>query len=101
PNPPVGHIGKTVEHMTGKGDEQENVQKKKTRLQAHILLLFRKHDKHASHSSSGESRNSPLDHVFPDEAAKIFLIVNPVVQKRNRSEEHTSELQSRFDLVCR
>ena len=69
--------------MTGKGDEQENVQKKKTRLQAHILLLFRKHDKHASHSRSGVSRNSPLDHVFPDEAAKIFLIVNPVVQKRN------------------
>src|SRR5207249_9682541 len=28
---------------------------------------------------------------------------NPIdmVQKRRRSEEHTSELQSRFDLVCR
>src|SRR5699024_11462679 len=38
----------------------------------------------------------------------IFYLMNPIVNllekiriKRLRSEEHTSELQSRFDLVCR
>src|SRR5437868_15536071 len=30
-------------------------------------------------------------------AAIIFVMIRP----RTRSEEHTSELQSRFDLVCR
>src|SRR5699024_11939765 len=29
------------------------------------------------------------------------LIAEPVLQRGTRSEEHTSELQSRFDLVCR
>src|SRR5699024_12451621 len=29
------------------------------------------------------------------------LMVNGNINGRNRSEEHTSELQSRFDLVCR
>src|SRR5699024_11685781 len=33
----------------------------------------------------------------PDKAAKYIIVPQPVF----RSEEHTSELQSRFDLVCR
>src|SRR5438067_9902435 len=32
---------------------------------------------------------------------KIVLITEELMHKRLRSEEHTSELQSRFDLVCR
>src|SRR5699024_12579118 len=30
-----------------------------------------------------------------------LLLSDIVLEKKNRSEEHTSELQSRFDLVCR
>src|SRR5699024_11343229 len=31
----------------------------------------------------------------------IPLVVMPIFSSPSRSEEHTSELQSRFDLVCR
>src|SRR5699024_11753328 len=33
------------------------------------------------------------------EGQKLFIL--PFTEKNERSEEHTSELQSRFDLVCR
>src|SRR5437868_12893026 len=33
--------------------------------------------------------------------AQLLAAVTPVRAERVRSEEHTSELQSRFDLVCR
>src|SRR5437868_14015265 len=36
--------------------------------------------------------------IGPGDAVGIFLPMSPEVA---RSEEHTSELQSRFDLVCR
>src|SRR5699024_11309601 len=38
-----------------------------------------------------------LDEI--DDEARVMGAVNTVLQKR--SEEHTSELQSRFDIVCR
>src|SRR5438067_8233432 len=37
----------------------------------------------------------------PDAEAESIRRQRPEVQIRFRSEEHTSELQSRFDLVCR
>src|SRR5207249_12089707 len=37
----------------------------------------------------------PGSRVFPNKAAAFDAV------RYNRSEEHTSELQSRFDLVCR
>src|SRR5207249_5245265 len=38
----------------------------------------------------------------PEKKQLYFLRVRAVVERRDlRSEEHTSELQSRFDLVCR
>src|SRR5699024_11597937 len=33
--------------------------------------------------------------------AQNIEVVGPIEMDRERSEEHTSELQSRFDLVCR
>src|SRR5690606_40873200 len=36
---------------------------------------------------------------FPEQLLKLFAIFN--LFSRNRSEEHTSELQSRENLVCR
>src|SRR5699024_11555993 len=39
----------------------------------------------------------PLQHLAADHPGGLGLPGRP----RNRSEEHTSELQSRFDLVCR
>ena len=33
PDPPVGHIGKTIEHMPGKGYQKKYIQKKEPRLQ--------------------------------------------------------------------
>src|SRR5699024_11903005 len=35
------------------------------------------------------------------EAGVDVALIDRIVTLRNRSEEHTSELQSRFDLVCR
>src|SRR5699024_12233889 len=36
-----------------------------------------------------------------DEANKLVFATGPLTGSGARSEEHTSELQSRFDLVCR
>src|SRR5207249_11018858 len=40
---------------------------------------------------------------FPEcwDATAVFLLAPVIVAVNARSEEHTSELQSRFDLVCR
>src|SRR5699024_11486590 len=38
-----------------------------------------------------------LEHFYKRDAQEVKLLRD----KYNRSEEHTSELQSRFDLVCR
>src|SRR2546428_3373988 len=45
----------------------------------------------------------PLDHVEPGQVVMGVQVVNarPRVAFQLRSEEHTSELQSRSDLVCR
>src|SRR5437868_12122997 len=54
----------------------------------------------------------PLTYVNPVSAAEVIIVTDiaspssPSVrftafEKPTRSEEHTSELQSRFDLVCR
>src|SRR5690349_23457737 len=56
-----------------------------------VVALFRGH------------YNIPLVHV---EAEEIFLkelagVTDPEQKRKTRSEEHTSELQSRRDLVCR
>src|SRR5207249_11462820 len=45
---------------------------------------------------TGEARSAPLAYVSP---AQINFEV-PAGTATGRSEEHTSELQSRFDLVC-
>src|SRR5699024_12552241 len=43
--------------------------------------------------------NYPSDHADDEEA--VMLEGEDFSTKNTRSEEHTSELQSRFDLVCR
>src|SRR5437868_8039039 len=40
-------------------------------------------------------------HVVPESKRGAAPDDSPVAQNHQRSEEHTSELQSRFDLVCR
>src|SRR5699024_7341583 len=53
-------------------------------------------------SSATSLRNSLLNGNY--EEAKAFMpasLIEDMVSKHLRSEEHTSELQSRFDLVCR
>src|SRR5699024_12770531 len=51
------------------------------------------------------SVNDLIEKYYPDCAALMAPVVSPMIAhgryiKRIRSEEHTSELQSRFDLVC-
>src|SRR2546428_8531457 len=42
-----------------------------------------------------------IDNEFVDEVARRAGLPPDAVAQRERSEEHTSELQSRSDLVCR
>src|SRR5207249_9736417 len=44
-------------------------------------------------------RSSIADGVITTDLGGTILLINSVAE--SRSEEHTSELQSRFDLVCR
>src|SRR5699024_11507770 len=39
--------------------------------------------------------------VVREVLSAVFIEERPLPERRRRSEEHTSELQSRFDLVCR
>src|SRR5204863_2091570 len=55
--------------------------------------------------SSFQVHISDHDIVTPGDAPNVLVAMNPAALKANlaelRSEEHTSELQSRRDLVCR
>src|SRR2546426_1460045 len=62
------------------------------------------------HRTKPKSLDAPLRHLFDGQAAlevrhSIKLVTRHVLlardQRRNRSEEHTSELQSPCNLVCR
>src|SRR5699024_11484474 len=45
---------------------------------------------------------SPITiHKYMNQETGLYAIVRPKKPEYIRSEEHTSELQSRFDLVCR
>src|SRR5699024_12433347 len=46
-------------------------------------------------------RNSPENRPVIIARKLLSRILNHTGKKKRRSEEHTSELQSRFDLVCR
>src|SRR5437868_8752527 len=52
---------------------------------------------------SSDLAQHPLRRAFADRlhVAAFLQQLAAHVQRRERSEEHTSELQSRFDLVCR
>ena len=65
--------------MTCKGNQQKQVQKHKAQLQSRIFFLFGKDHKHACHCDCGISSNAPLDHIFADQAAEIFFVVNAVI----------------------
>src|SRR5690606_40013961 len=68
--------------------------------------LFRSHraDRPVLQGSAGDGRR-PLGHIGP--ARPPRKVIRPKApgrssgRRRNRSEEHTSELQSRENLVCR
>src|SRR5699024_11866234 len=47
------------------------------------------------------SDKAVMDFDFPGVGFPIQFVYQDTVDKLMRSEEHTSELQSRFDLVCR
>src|SRR5260221_8172826 len=46
-------------------------------------------------------RCNRLLHGFPTDSLTRFRTIRPALSKYRRSEEHTSELQSHSDLVCR
>src|SRR5207247_5777936 len=54
-----------------------------------------------SSSSDLEPAIAALGHRHEQAAAEVLAQVESAVDDRTRSEEHTSELQSRVDLVCR
>src|SRR5699024_12836880 len=52
-------------------------------------------------TSAGSSCCSTSSTQLPLKTSCCTSSANPIINLRTRSEEHTSELQSRFDLVCR
>src|SRR5699024_12868783 len=46
-------------------------------------------------------RGWPRTPLHPIDGPQFAGLIGPLVPDAHRSEEHTSELQSRFDLVCR
>src|SRR3712207_8447141 len=70
--------------------------------------LFRSHDLGELHGAQGVGHRELLELVFhpgalaqPRRVEELHLTAAPVPVEGNRSEEHTSELQSRQYLVCR
>src|SRR5438067_8797609 len=60
---------------------------------AQVLMFFK---------SASQSATRDLDQAIgSSERSKRFTDGSTLVRPTVRSEEHTSELQSRFDLVCR
>src|SRR5436190_7020619 len=49
--------------------------------------------------SSNSAEHSPLEQLIP--AGELVTVPEPVPCSLTRSEEHTAELQSHIDLVCR
>src|SRR5699024_12026081 len=60
-------------------------------------IIFKGVNRHEHHPDSG--RFVPVDSMIED--IKLMKQHNINAVRTARSEEHTSELQSRFDLVCR
>src|SRR5438132_10750215 len=53
------------------------------------------------HDALPISLRSPARAAYADQAAPAFPLVGMATPRTPRSEEHTSELQSHSDLVCR
>src|SRR5699024_11436390 len=56
---------------------------------------------YAIKDKEAQGTNQPLPHKLNYRAANHFINTISAIKQGERSEEHTSELQSRFDLVCR
>src|SRR3989440_8692712 len=73
--------------------------------------LFRSRRREREGLCGGNARQPPVQVPDDDVGGEPLLVplipglqadeVEPVVRRGHRSEEHTSELQSRSDLVCR
>src|SRR5437868_8147764 len=51
--------------------------------------------------ASGTTNAAELKVLCASDMRPVLQELGPAFEKSSRSEEHTSELQSRFDLVCR
>src|SRR5699024_11386062 len=56
---------------------------------------------HTLPQSNGANVYVKLEYFNPSRSVKDRAAYNMIIDAEKRSEEHTSELQSRFDLVCR
>src|SRR5699024_11930350 len=71
----------------------------------HVAAQHRLHPSHAAERGNGYQFSLLIrQHIAFKNVGKQVLFEKPVQDRGKssvRSEEHTSELQSRFDLVCR
>src|SRR5699024_9139641 len=79
-------VDTTIITGLSKGDKPELVVQKATELGVHHIIIV-------------ETAWSVVH--WGQKAAKKITRLNKIATSAARSEEHTSELQSRFDLVCR
>src|SRR5699024_12319197 len=70
-------------------------------LDAVSAVIGRDRNSLAYVNASRSMSYSTMSGTATADAAAMGSIMVPQMKRRGRSEEHTSELQSRFDLVCR
>src|SRR2546422_1817626 len=62
---------------------------------------LREDEEAADHEDHEDHRDHPPELSLPEEREDLAGDLEPFFWQRKRSEEHTSELQSRLHLVCR
>src|SRR5699024_11779426 len=90
---------------TRRSSDLERVQPVIQRLAALKKLLRRERDEHRRRRGGQPALNLDLIQANRERGHQPFFLLEVQPLERTvvflRSEEHTSELQSRFDLVCR
>ena len=83
PRIPIGHIGKPVQRISGKGQKHKRCHQTETDLQQSIFLFLQKQQKHTEHSIGRIAHFAPVSRFPGQKRSDKFLIVRQRIQERN------------------